>query len=83
MTWRPASSRRSSSLSKPNQENRTSHELTAATPGAHLEIGALLYDGLDQVDLTAPFDVLSRILNSTYRIYGLTEDPVRDIQDRT
>jgi cyclohexyl-isocyanide hydratase len=57
-----------------------SNELTAATLGAHLEIGALLYDGLDQIDLTGPFEVLSRISNSTYRIYGLTEDPVRDIQ---
>jgi cyclohexyl-isocyanide hydratase len=57
-----------------------SHELTAAMPGAHLEIGALLYDGLDQIDLTGPFEVLSRLPNSTYRIYGLTEDPVRDIQ---
>ncbi len=57
-----------------------SDELTAARPGAHLAIGALLYDGLDQIDLTGPFEVLSRISNSTYRIYGLTEDPVRDIQ---
>ena len=57
-----------------------SHELAAAKAGAHLQIGALLYDGLDQIDLTGPFEVLSRLSNSTYRIYGLTENSVRDIQ---
>jgi cyclohexyl-isocyanide hydratase len=45
----------------------------------HLEIGSLLYEGLDQIDLTGPFEVLSRIPNSTYRIYGLSDRPVRDI----
>jgi cyclohexyl-isocyanide hydratase len=27
----------------------------------HLEIGSLLFEGLDQIDLTGPFAVLSRI----------------------
>ncbi|HUU65678.1 MAG TPA: DJ-1/PfpI family protein [Methyloceanibacter sp.] len=45
-----------------------------------LEIGSLLFDGLDQIDLTGPFEVLCRIPNSTYRIYGLTADPVRDVK---
>jgi cyclohexyl-isocyanide hydratase len=45
----------------------------------HLQIGSLLYEGIDQIDLTGPFEVLSRIPNSTYRIYGLSEQPVRDI----
>jgi cyclohexyl-isocyanide hydratase len=46
----------------------------------HLQIGSLLFEGLDQIDLTGPFEVLSRIPNSTYRIYGKTLDPVRDIR---
>ncbi|SEI09589.1 DJ-1/PfpI family protein [Tardiphaga sp. OK245] len=47
-------------------------------PDQHLQIGSLLFEGLDQIDLTGPFEVLSRIPNSTYRIYGKTADPVRD-----
>jgi cyclohexyl-isocyanide hydratase len=46
----------------------------------HLQIGSLLFDGLDQIDLTGPFEVLSRIPNSTYRIYGKTAGAVRDVK---
>ena len=46
----------------------------------HLQIGSLLFEGLDQIDLTGPFEVLSRIPNSTYRLYGKTAGPVRDIR---
>jgi cyclohexyl-isocyanide hydratase len=49
-------------------------------PEKHLQIGSLLFEGLDQIDLTGPFEVLSRIPNSTYGIYGLSEAPVRDIK---
>src|ERR1700736_2208955 len=48
--------------------------------GTHLQIGSLLFEGLDQIDLTGPFEVLSRIPNSTYRVYGKTADPVRDLK---
>jgi cyclohexyl-isocyanide hydratase len=44
----------------------------------HLQIGSLLFDGLDQIDLTGPFEVLSRIPNSTYQIFGKSIVPVRD-----
>ncbi len=44
----------------------------------HLQIGALLFEGIDQMDLTGPFEVLSRLPNSTYRIFGKTAAPVRD-----
>lgn len=44
----------------------------------HLRIGALLFDGLDQMDLTGPFEVLSRIPDSEYRIYAKTVNAVRD-----
>jgi len=46
----------------------------------HLQIGSLLFDGIDQIDLTGPFEVLSRIPNATYRIYGKTAAPVRDLK---
>ena len=46
----------------------------------HLQIGSLVFEGIDQIDLTGPFEVLSRIPNSTYRIYGKTAAPVRDVK---
>ena len=49
-------------------------------PDAHLQIGSLLFEGLDQIDLTGPFEVLSRIPNSTYRLYGKTLEAVRDVR---
>jgi cyclohexyl-isocyanide hydratase len=45
-----------------------------------LQIGSLLFQGLDQIDLTGPFEVLSRIPNSTYRIYGKSTAPVQDLK---
>lgn len=33
-----------------------------------------------QIDLTGPFEVLSRIPNTTYRIYARTAEPVRDLK---
>ena len=46
----------------------------------HLEIGSLLFEGLDQIDLTGPFEVLSRLPNATYKLYGTTMEPVRDLK---
>jgi cyclohexyl-isocyanide hydratase len=46
----------------------------------HLNIGSLLFEDLDQIDLTGPFEVLSRIPNATHRIYARSTDPVRDLQ---
>ena len=43
-----------------------------------LEIGSLLFEGLDQIDLTGPFEVFARIPNATCRLYGLTAAPVED-----
>jgi cyclohexyl-isocyanide hydratase len=45
----------------------------------HLLIGSLMFEGMDQIDLTGPFEVLSRLPNSTYRIYAKTTSPVRDL----
>lgn len=50
------------------------------SPDTHLQIGSLLFEGIDQIDLTGPFEVLARIPNATYRIYGKTAEPVRDVK---
>lgn len=44
-----------------------------------LTIGSLLFERVDQIDLTGPFEVLSRIPNATCRIYAKSMDPVRDV----
>lgn len=49
-------------------------------PDTHLQIGSLLFEGIDQIDLTGPFEILSRIPNATYRIFGKTREPVRDLR---
>ena len=45
----------------------------------HLKIGSLLFDDLDQIDLTGPFEVLSRMPNATHRIYAKSLAPARDV----
>jgi cyclohexyl-isocyanide hydratase len=54
--------------------------MTMIPHATHLHIGSLLFEGLDQIDLTGPFEVLSRIPNATYRIYGKTGAPVLDMK---
>ncbi len=52
--------------------------LTMISADTHLQIGFLLYEGLDQIDLTGPFEVLSRLPNSTYRLFAKTTALLRD-----
>ena len=49
----------------------------------HLQIGSLLFPGLDQIDLTGPFEVLSAIPNSTLRIAAKTLAPIKDFHGLT
>ncbi|MBS7793022.1 DJ-1/PfpI family protein [Roseococcus sp. SDR] len=49
-------------------------------PNRHLNIGSLIFEGIDQIDLTGPFEVLARIPNSTYRLYGKTGEMIRDLK---
>jgi hypothetical protein len=44
----------------------------------HLQIGSLLFEGIDQIDVTGPFEVFSRLPNSTCRLFATTRLPVRD-----
>ena len=46
----------------------------------HLTIGALIFHRMDQIDFTGPFEVLSRIPDSTLRVIAKMKSPVRDIQ---
>ncbi|MBV8585659.1 MAG: DJ-1/PfpI family protein, partial [Verrucomicrobia bacterium] len=43
-----------------------------------LHIGSLIFPGMDQIDFTGPFEVFSRIPNSTYHIIAKEKRPVRD-----
>ena len=45
-----------------------------------LRIGSLLFEGVDQIDLTGPFEVLSRLPNATHRVYAPGTATVRDIR---
>ncbi len=45
----------------------------------HLQIGSLLFPGLDQIDLTGPLEVLSVIPNSTYQVIAATKEPIKDL----
>lgn len=47
-------------------------------PDRHLQIGALVFPAMDQMDFTGPFEVLSRTPNSTFHVFGKTTAPVRD-----
>jgi len=45
----------------------------------HLKIGSLVFEDIAQIDLTGPFEVLSRIPNAAHRIYANSTDPGRDL----
>jgi cyclohexyl-isocyanide hydratase len=44
-----------------------------------MEIGSLVFDTMDQIDFTGPFEVLSRLPGATYRVYSPTGEAVRDV----
>jgi len=46
----------------------------------HLQIGALIFPGIDQFDFTGPFEVLSRVPNATFHTIGLDTAPLRDMK---
>src|SRR6188472_3242406 len=46
---------------------------------APLAIGAILFGGIDQIDFTGPFEVLSRLPDSTFYVIGKERKPVRDV----
>jgi cyclohexyl-isocyanide hydratase len=46
----------------------------------HLQVGSLLFEGIDQIDVTGPFEVFSRLPNSTFRLFATTTSPLRDVR---
>lgn len=48
-----------------------------------MNIGSLVFDDMDQIDFTGPFEVLSRLPGGDHRVYGLTGQPVRDVRGLT
>ena len=47
----------------------------------HLQIGSLLFEGVDQIDLTGPSKFCREFpIRLHYRIYGKTGEPVRDLK---
>jgi cyclohexyl-isocyanide hydratase len=50
-----------------------------ARQASRLTIGALIFPRMDQIDFTGPFEVLSRIQDSTIHVIAKTSFPVRDI----
>lgn len=46
----------------------------------HLNIGAIVYPMMDQIDFTGPFEVLARMPNSTFHVIGKDLSPVRDMR---
>ena len=46
----------------------------------HVVIGCLIYPRMDQIDFTGPFEVLSRIPDSTIHILSKTLSQIRDVQ---
>ena len=49
------------------------------SPDSHLQIGSLLFEGLDQADLTGPYEILSRLSNASCRLYAKSLDAVTDM----
>ena len=47
---------------------------------AHLTIGSVIFPDIDQVDLTGPHEVLSRLPDSTWRLYARGMEPVVDMK---
>ena len=45
-----------------------------------LSVGCLVFERMDQIDFTGPFEILSRMPDTTVRIIGKEVEPVRDMQ---
>ncbi len=43
-----------------------------------MKIGGLIFPGIDQADLTGPFEVLSRLPDAEFAVIGKQLQPVRD-----
>jgi len=51
-----------------------------ALHSVHVTIGCLIFPRMDQIDFTGPFEVLSRVPDSTVHVVAKTVDRIRDVQ---
>ncbi|MGA8620690.1 MAG: DJ-1/PfpI family protein [Candidatus Sulfotelmatobacter sp.] len=49
-----------------------------ADPSVHINIGAIIFPNMDQCDFTGPFEVLSRLPDSTFHVVWKRREPIRD-----
>ena len=54
--------------------------MASALSPHHLHIGAFLFPQIDQADFTGPFEVLSRIPDTTFHVIGRNLSPVHDVR---
>ena len=54
--------------------------MSKSETGKHLHLAAILFPQIDQTDFTGPFEVLSRIPDSTFHIAWKEKTPIRDIR---
>ena len=47
-----------------------------------LSVGCFIFEQMDQIDFTGPFEVLSRMPDTTVQIIGKELSPIRDVQGR-
>jgi cyclohexyl-isocyanide hydratase len=52
--------------------------MKTSSQNSHLNIGAIIFPGMNQFDFTGPFEVLARLPDSTFHIVWKTKTPVRD-----
>lgn len=48
--------------------------------GRPISVGCLIFEQMDQIDFTGPFEILSRMPDTTVQIIGKELSPVRDVQ---
>ena len=65
-------------LSRSQEKVANRPVMNIVSESVHLHVGGILFPELDQADFTGPFEVLSRLPNSTFHIVAKTKDPVRD-----
>lgn len=59
---------------------KDSGEQAKVSNSSHFTIGCFIFPRQDQIDFTGPFEVLSRIPDSTVHIIAKTKAPVRDVK---
>ena len=67
-------------MSGNEREHGVTNGTQSASPLTPLIIGCLVFPRQDQIDFTGPFEVLSRIPNTTVHVIAKTLAPIRDVK---